>query len=196
MAAKRYDGKQKQIENAALEVYMELGLENLTLESVAEKLGYTKQAIYYYFRNKEKLISSFCFNILKNARDEFVEIYSQDLNPVEKMEAIIFYYVNGTCLKKGFFALQHDFKRIIPLMDNLKEIIKMKSQISKGFEDVITEGIEKGLFREEDTEALAGTVFMLLGGAISMTEIPGLKDLPTNRKVELITDIIIKGIQA
>ncbi len=198
MIAKRYTGKQKQIEDAALEVFIEHGFDSLTLEAVAEKLGYTKQAIYYYFQNKEELISSFCLNILKTARNEVLEICSTGKNPDETLKELIGYYVKGTCLKKGFFALHHDLKQIMAHINNEKikrEMFTMMAEIPESIMSIVSQGIKSGIFRKEDPNALAGTIFALLGGVGSMTEIRSLKELSPDRKVELITDIILKGIK-
>ncbi|MCP4181130.1 MAG: TetR/AcrR family transcriptional regulator [bacterium] len=198
MSQKRYKGKLKQIEDAALEVFIEQGIENLTLEAVTEKLGYTKQAIYYYFPNKEELVSSFCLNILQSARDEFLEIFSNGKNPDETLKDIISYYVKGTCLKKGFFALHHDLKQIMAHINNneiVKKMLAMMGEITDGFISVISKGIEKGVFKKEEPDIVANTIFALLGGVVSMNEIYTLKKLSVQRKVELITDIILKGIK-
>jgi TetR/AcrR family transcriptional regulator, cholesterol catabolism regulator len=194
----RYDGRQKQIEDAALHVFTELGFEKLTLESVAEKLGYTKQAIYYYFKNKEELISSFCLNILKGARDEVVGICLAKEKPEAIMTELIRYYVHGTCLKQGFFALHHDLKQILSAINDenkKKEMYLMMAEIPDCCAAVIRSGIKSGVFRKEDPNALSGAVFALLGGVVSITEIQTLKELSIDKKVELITDIILRGIK-
>jgi AcrR family transcriptional regulator len=194
----RYDGKQKQIEDAALNVFTEHGFEKLTLESVAVKLGYTKQAIYYYFKNKEELISSFCLNILKGARDEVVAICLSGEKPEAIMTELIRFYVHGTCLKQGFFALHHDLKQIMSAINDenkKKEMYTIIAEIPDRCAAVIRSGIESGVFRKEDPKALAGAVFALLGGVVSITEIQSLKELSIDKKIDLITDILLKGIK-
>ncbi len=198
MAIKRYSGKQKQIEEAALEVFIELGIENLTLESVSDKLGYTKQAIYYYFKNKEELINSFCLNILIAARDEVLEICSEGKDPETMLKNLIRYYVEGTCSKQGFFALNHSIKKILSQIksDDIKqEIFLMMMQILNCMNSIIKNGIKEGVFRDEEPDDMAATVFCLLGGIVSITEVHTLTKLSIERKVELITDIILKGIK-
>ncbi len=198
MAKKRYSGKQKQIEEAALEVFIELGIENLTLESVSEKLGYTKQAIYYYFKNKEELINSFCLNILIAARDEVLEICSEDKDPETMLIDLIRYYVEGTCSKQGFFALHNSLKQVLSQIKNddiKQEMFFMMRQILDSMNSIIKNGIKKRVFRDEEPDEMAATVFCLLGGIVSITEVGALTKISIERKVKLITDIIIKGIK-
>lgn len=199
MLNQRYEGRQKQIEEAALDVFIEQGFDNLTLEAVADKLGYTKQAIYYYFKNKEDLIGSFCLSIIESARDDVVEICTPGKDPGDTLAELIHYYVKGTCLKEGFFALHHDLKQILAKIRNEKrkqEMYSMMEEIPEIITSIITKGVESGMFRREDPEALSGTIFTLLSGVVSLSEVPSLAKLTPDRKVNLITDIILKGIQS
>lgn len=194
----RYDARQKQIEDAALAVFIERGFEHTTLEAVAEKLGYTKQAIYYYFKNKEELVCSFCFNILKDARDEVIAICSAKRKPEEKLGSLIGYHVQGSCERQGFFALHHNLKQIVSRINDEKkknEMFLMMKEIPDMILSVIREGVGSGVFRKEEPEVLSGIVFAMLGGVIMMNEIKPLQELVSGKKSDLVTDIILKGIR-
>ncbi len=194
----RYDTKQKQIEDAALAVFIERGFEQTTLEAVAEKLGYTKQAIYYYFKNKEELVTSFCFNILTSARDDVIRICSFETGPEEKLGALIGYHVRGSCQRQGFFALHNNLKQILSRINDeekKKEMYSMMKEIPDLILVIIREGVEKGIFRDEKPEVLSGIIFAMLGGVIMIDEIQSMRLLNSNIKADLITDIILKGVK-
>jgi len=194
----RYDAKQKQIEDAALAVFVERGFENTTLEAVAEKLGYTKQAIYYYFRSKEELVLSFCLHILRETRDEVVHMCSQQGSPETKLGRLITYHVKGSCERQGFFALHHNLKQILARTNDEEkkaEMFTMMREIPDLILAIIREGVDTGIFRAEKPEVLSGIVYSLLGGIMSIDDIPSLRPLDTVTKAELICDIILKGIR-
>jgi hypothetical protein len=75
-------------------------------------------------------------------------------------------------------------------------MLHMMEEIPGRITEIISDGVETGIFRKEDPEALSGTIFALLSGALSTTEIRALDKLSSDRKVKLITDIILKGIKA
>ncbi len=194
----RYDNKQKQIEDAALGVFVERGFENTTLEAVADKLGYTKQAIYYYYRNKEELVLSFCLHILREARDEVVAICSRKESPEAILGKLISYHVKGSCERQGFFALHQNLKQILSRINDEEkkaEMFAMMREIPDMILEIIREGVDAGIFRAEKPEVLSGIVYSLLGGIMSIDDLPSLRSLPATIKAELISDIILKGIK-
>ncbi len=194
----RYDNRLKQIEDAALAVFVERGFENTTLEAVAEKLGYTKQAIYYYFRSKEELVLSFCLHILRETRDEVVYMCSQPGSPETKLGRLITYHVKGSCERQGFFALHHNLKQILARTNDEEkkaEMFTMMREIPDLILAIIREGVDTGIFRAEKPEVLSGIVYSLLGGIMSIDDLPSLRPLETVIKAELICDIILKGIR-
>ncbi|MCB1717480.1 MAG: helix-turn-helix transcriptional regulator, partial [Candidatus Competibacteraceae bacterium] len=63
VALKRIKTKEE-ILAAALDILSEQGVEGLTLAAVAEQLGFTKPALYHYFRSKEALIRSLVLELV------------------------------------------------------------------------------------------------------------------------------------
>jgi AcrR family transcriptional regulator len=57
-AARRGDTRAR-IQHVALELFAEQGYERTSLREIAERLGVTKAALYYHFKSKEDIASSF-----------------------------------------------------------------------------------------------------------------------------------------
>jgi AcrR family transcriptional regulator len=51
-------GTRARILNAALDVFSEYGFEGSSLQQIADRLGLTKAALYYYFRSKDELLGA------------------------------------------------------------------------------------------------------------------------------------------
>lgn len=52
-------GTRERIQAVALELFTEQGYEKTSLREIAERLGVTKAALYYHFRSKDEIVSSF-----------------------------------------------------------------------------------------------------------------------------------------
>jgi AcrR family transcriptional regulator len=60
------------IQAVALELFTENGYEKTSLREIAERLGVTKAALYYHFKSKEEIVSSFAEDRLTRL-DELIE---------------------------------------------------------------------------------------------------------------------------
>lgn len=58
MARTRPAETRSRIQAAALDLFMERGVEKTSLREIAEQLGITKAALYYHFRSRDELVSS------------------------------------------------------------------------------------------------------------------------------------------
>lgn len=90
---KEKDLLRKQIIAAAEELFLSEGLKNVSMRSIAQKIGYSATTIYIYFKNKEELIKE----LIKSNYDEFVqEIRSKfqpSDNPFENLNKVLNLYV-------------------------------------------------------------------------------------------------------
>jgi AcrR family transcriptional regulator len=57
--SERPPGTRSRIQEVALELFTEHGYEATSLREIAERLGVTKAALYYHFKTKEDIVSSF-----------------------------------------------------------------------------------------------------------------------------------------
>ncbi|MFO1350040.1 MAG: helix-turn-helix domain-containing protein [Gammaproteobacteria bacterium] len=76
VALKRLKTKEE-ILTAALENLLDQGMEGLTLAAVAEKLGFTKPALYHYFRSKEDLLRSLILELLHQETIALIDAVSK-----------------------------------------------------------------------------------------------------------------------
>ena len=52
-------GTRARIQDVALELFTEQGYEKTSLREIAERLGVTKAALYYHFKSKDEIVTSF-----------------------------------------------------------------------------------------------------------------------------------------
>jgi len=63
----------------ALELFAQKGYENTSLEEIAHKIGITKPAIYYHFKNKQKLYNELFIVKFSNLNFEFKDSFEENI---------------------------------------------------------------------------------------------------------------------
>lgn len=84
----------------ALNILSDQGVEGLTLAAVTTKLGFSKPAIYHYFRSKEDLVRSLVLELLRQEGDELFAAVSRNNQHDVILGALIraFYRHYRSCL--------------------------------------------------------------------------------------------------
>ena len=88
VALKRLRAKEE-ILDTALEILSEQGVEGLTLAAVADKLGFTKPALYHYFRSKEDLFRSLILQLIHQETIELLDAVAQSSGRSHVLGALI-----------------------------------------------------------------------------------------------------------
>lgn len=199
MSDARYDTKQKLIENAALEIFLEKGFEHTTLEAVAERLGYTKQAIYYYYRGKEDLVASFCLSILTKAGEDIREICGSGKDPAQKIRDLVRYTLNGTAFERGFFSLHNSMPHIVSQIRDVEKAGEIRDRVAAipaMIMETIREGVADGSFRSGDPYTLSLIIAGMINGVIlTLDARTGRREISGDAN-EVAAEIIMKGILA
>jgi AcrR family transcriptional regulator len=110
------------IQAVALELFTEHGYEKTSLREIAERLGVTKAALYYHFKSKDEIVSSFVEDRLRmmdelikwaqaqeptaETRREVLSRYADDLFGNERSSVMRFFEQNQTALKSMASGLQ------------------------------------------------------------------------------------------
>ena len=62
---------------AALDVFSEKGYVKATFDEIAARAGFTKGAVYWYFRNKADLVSALISEYMERKRSEIAKAYDK-----------------------------------------------------------------------------------------------------------------------
>ncbi|MDG4823044.1 helix-turn-helix domain containing protein [Asanoa sp. WMMD1127] len=90
------------IQAVALELFTENGYEKTSLREIAERLGVTKAALYYHFKSKEEIVSSFAQDRLERLNEIITWAETQPPGPERRQELLSRY-------ADEFFASNHPF---------------------------------------------------------------------------------------
>lgn len=83
------EDRRTQILRVATTLFREKGYHRTSLDDIADRVGFTKPAIYYYFDSKEELLFAIVDGVVSGALERVQRIAAQDLSPLERMNAIL-----------------------------------------------------------------------------------------------------------
>lgn len=164
------ESREKRIEditNAAMEIFLEKGYENATMDNIAKKACMSKGGLYHYFKSKDIILIFVNQKISRNIE----EIMYNALKMPSVKEGIMFYIENY--LK---YWLEHPketsflFLSITKMMDN-HELLDYYQQFTGDymnyFQQAFEMGVHSGEFTPHNVKTSAITLVAALDGIIS-----------------------------
>ncbi|MCF7804679.1 MAG: TetR/AcrR family transcriptional regulator [Candidatus Marinimicrobia bacterium] len=153
---------QSEILYAALEEFVQFGKKGARMQSIADRAGVNKALLHYYFSNKENLHQEVLRRIFQYAFSRVSASLEEASEPRDQMRELISRYYD-------FIAEFPELPRLMihEIHTNPDEIVAMFSQIFTSREDrnypqaifeVITQGIQKGQFRQVDPRQFMITI--------------------------------------
>lgn len=156
--------------DAARELFVTDGVEATTMRAIAARIGYTPTAIYHHFRDKDALIAELCmadFSALGQAMFKIGRIE----DPVERLRRMGLAYTDFALDNPSQYRFMFMTPLRQPMVDAFGNVIKSPDEDAYGFLlHTVTEGIEKGVYRPElsDAPELAQMVWGGIHGIISL----------------------------
>lgn len=157
---KRVRLTQKAIVATAATLFAERGFGSVSLEDIAEVLGVTKGALYYHVKNKEEILRLIYLSVLNVAEEPLRRIVESDLSPLEKLRRAIEHHIEVSADRSPAITI---FYREQPHLTGpfAKEITLRKKEYERYIEQIIEEGLAKGVFKAGIDPKI--TMFGLLG---------------------------------
>ena len=156
-----------EITQAAIEVFLEKGYENTTMEAIAQKAGISKGGLYHYFPSKE-MVLVFANEKISEKVTEIMES-AQNCSTVREgimhyIESYIRYWLENP-QETAFLFLS-----IAKIMEK-PELLKYYQQYTVDYiaflEGAFTMGIQQGEFKEHNVRTSAITLMAALDGILS-----------------------------
>jgi AcrR family transcriptional regulator len=204
-----YERKQREkaqrkidIINAARKIFSNKGFNSATMEEIALEAELSPGTLYLYFKNKEELHISLSLEILKYLTDEIQKVVPQDISVEEKIDkfrdVFIDVYEYDSNILINLFHLQSG-EALKNLSGDVLRQIKIYSTMAHGaIIDVVKQGIEQGVFVDENPVALADLLWASYGGIVlwvdSKRRLDGQKDF-VKSTIKIAFKIINKGLK-
>jgi len=196
--------RQRLIQDAALEVFLQKGFHSATIEDIANQAELSTATIYLYFKNKYELYASLNLLYLEFLRDRIEDVHSDDrLSIPEKMigfkDAMYNTFKKYPVLLKIIFHVQ--LYDILPDLDPnlLNKLNRVGRSLMNMMGATYEEGAAQGLFKPGHGMTHADILWSLFSGLVvwegAKRQIASDKDF-LKSTLDRAFDIICWGIQA
>lgn len=143
----KLDLMRDEIQRAAAELFAERGYRAVTIDDIAERIGFTKSAMYYYYKNKYHLLSKIFHDSITHYLSRAQEIAATVKDPEQRLRSLIRQHVINV------FELRHwttVYFREESELDEKDRVFmrKSKRQYSEIIARAYAEGVRAGAFKD------------------------------------------------
>lgn len=161
------------IASAAQTLFMEKGMEAVSMDDIAKAAGYSKATLYVYFKNKEELIGMLVLESMKKLYDYLTAALEQQETTKERYDFICqglvryqeeFPFYFKTALEK--INIDFDTENYLP---EEKETYRIGEELNEKIKQFLCSGIERNEIRSDIL--IVPTIFAfwgMLSGLIQM----------------------------
>jgi AcrR family transcriptional regulator len=147
----------------AAQLFIIEGYHGASLNDIAEKMGVTKAAIYYYFHDKREILREIINRTIEPA-NKVIEAGKSDLPPDKRLEKIITILVKYAAEMPETTLITFEMNNILPVKD--RNILKQyHEEVEKVVYNTIEEGVAQGLFKVKNIKM---ATFAILGASNSI----------------------------
>ena len=138
----RFELQKGRMLRAAAKCFNEKGYSGSSLKDVANGLGLTDAALYYYVKNKEELVYQCYLRAAELGREAMERGVADGRTGLEQATLYIRYHIEIMVGDEGPVAIMSE----IPSLNrnHRNEILEVSRRHSAGFEDILRRGIEDG----------------------------------------------------
>lgn len=138
---------ENQMYETAATLFAQRGFAGTSLQDIADAMGITRPALYYYVKSKDELLAKLVTEITAGNTAQILRIATaKTIDPVEKLSKIAYLMAHNRALQPTRFLLLARSEAELPEdLAKLHETTKRK--MLRNLIEVIKQGIEAGLFR-------------------------------------------------
>ncbi len=180
--------KQKKILDAARDLFMKEGYENVSIRKIADKIEYSPGTIYLYYKSKGEIFFVLCFMAFDKFYNE--QIKADDISdPIEKLRESGRIYLRFAMENPEYYELMFLMKA--PLEDYYEDV---KSDTgSKSFDylrDTIQECIDAGYFKGYDLMTATINTWAIVHGLATLHIKERLKPMADEVEFEFLENCL------
>ncbi len=162
--------RKEEVMNVAARLFAAKGYHATTLDQIAEEIGVTKPALYYYVTNKEDILRTIV-NRMMEPMEEVTKIAASALPPREKMSAIIQVLVRFASERRDTALIAFEQSNILPKRSR-DALRRREKDVEIAVQQVLKEGIAKGTFSEVNVR-MAGFAILAVSNSAYRWYRPG-----------------------
>lgn len=187
----------QEILDAASELFVRDGFENVSMRRIAEKIEYSPTTIYLHFKDKAELLDQVCHETFARLANVLARIQEQPTDPLERLKRGLLAYIK--------FGLEnpHQYRAtfMIPLPKELAEAkhAETDSPGMRAFDFLrrsVSGCVTAGEFRKVDVELVSQTLWAGIHGVTSLliTHAEVFPWVGREKVIHSMVDILVAGV--
>ena len=184
--------KRMRILEGAVRSFAARGFYGTSMDDIAEELLLTRGSLYYYFRDKEEILTLCHAVALEGVLDVLTRVKAAALPPEAAVRRLIVEHVRIMVDKFHGTALALEFDALDPR--RRAEIVASRDRYERGVREILAEGVKRKVFRPLDPKLVTFAIF----GAINWIArwYRGGGGAPADEVGELFADLFLSGLRA
>ena len=183
----------QRILQAAIKVFDKYGLRKTTMRDITESAGMSKSSLYYYFRDKKKILSSVIRQDAETLIEKLNMAVQKAASPQDKLRA---YVITRMRL---LFQLSIYYASLTEAYLEQYAFIEHERETFTDFEnstiqDILSEGINTGVFRVTEVITTAKMIIIIMKG-LELRLIIGKSMDDLDETVHTMLDILLQGLE-
>ena len=184
----------KDLIDVARQLFAKKGVENTTMNDIAEASQRGRRTLYTYFRSKQDIYKAVIESELSGLYGKLEEVIKRDIVADEKLLMLAFTRLNAikeVVTRNG--TLRADFFRDIWQVENVRKEFDKKEIYY--LEAILQDGLDKGVFQMMDARKTAEILHYAFKG-LEVPVIRGVLKLDYNKKEDrdVIVNLVLKGL--
>ncbi|WP_043286082.1 TetR/AcrR family transcriptional regulator [Paraburkholderia oxyphila] len=158
MAKVHAEAQKEQILNAAARLFIEKGFGGASMQEIAEALGMTRTAVYYYFKNKDEILTALVEEVTLRARRLSSRATSEaNTDPKEWLRTLVHQHTMLILSHHNEFRVVDRTEQQLPERA-YRANEEAKRAVLSNFTAAIEAGVKLGVFRVVDAKVTAFTM--------------------------------------
>lgn len=185
-------GQREVIIETAVHLFKEKGYPVTTMQDIARELGWTKAAIYYYFKSKEEILMEIMDQVMTIAENQIEQVLTENSDPVQTLKAILKGHITAVFAEPAYMTVFF-FDEHFLSAENMKVIRSRRRQYEQKISEVIRQGIDQGYLEPLEIKPV---VYGILGMCNWMVQWYQQSGRLTGEEIaEIYWSLIFKGIE-